>query len=356
MRGLTYIAVGTLLAGSLLPEAFTQAPTEAPAAFNADGELVTNGFQTSEQFALDQAIFEEHEEKDEGLGPVYNAQSCAECHQNPVSGAISQVTELRAGHFDGVNFIDHPGGSLINDRAIDPDFQERVLGGNDVRDVPHLAQHPRRRLRRGHRQQHPRRHRQQPAVGDARAVHPGARPRGERRRCAAAASAGRTSTPAWSRSRRTPTSTRWASPARSQPTENTSNGAVVATTDVADPEDEDGEDIEVFARFMRSTGVPPRDTGARGHVGRAGGQQPVQPDRLHDLPRPHHHDRAGGHGDQRRRLHGAGRARQQDHPPVRRLPAARRGHGRRHRPERRPGHAQQGAHGARCGACAPATG
>ena len=33
MRGLTYIAVVTLLAGSLLPEAFTQAPSEVPAAF-----------------------------------------------------------------------------------------------------------------------------------------------------------------------------------------------------------------------------------------------------------------------------------------------------------------------------------
>src|SRR4029450_5075646 len=133
MRGLTYIAVGTLLGGSLLPEAFTQAPTEAPAAFGADGELVTNGFQTPEQFALDQAIFEEQEGKDEGLGPVYNAQSCAECHQNPVTGGISQVTELRAGHFDGVNFSDHTGGSLINDRAINPNFQERVPGAFEVR-------------------------------------------------------------------------------------------------------------------------------------------------------------------------------------------------------------------------------
>ena len=31
------------------------------------------------------------------------------------------------------NFVDHPGGSLINDRAIDAAIQERVLGGNEVR-------------------------------------------------------------------------------------------------------------------------------------------------------------------------------------------------------------------------------
>ena len=52
-----------------------------------------------------------------------------------------------------------------------------------------------------------------------------------------------------------------------QPTENTSNGASVAAFDhVADPEDAAtpanpfGPDVETFARFMRSTKVPPRDT------------------------------------------------------------------------------------------------
>src|SRR5262249_9521413 len=99
---------------------------EAPTGF----DNLTNGFTTQAQFDADRATFEERDEIADGLGPVYNAQSCAECHQNPVTGAISQITELRAGHFDGVNFINHPGGSLINDRAIDASIQERVLGGN----------------------------------------------------------------------------------------------------------------------------------------------------------------------------------------------------------------------------------
>ncbi|MBO0725930.1 MAG: hypothetical protein J2P52_10045, partial [Blastocatellia bacterium] len=103
--------------------------TEAPAGF----DNLTNGFTSQAQFDADRATFEEREEIADGLGPVYNAQSCAECHQNPVTGAISQITELRAGHFNGVNFIDHPGGSLINDRAINANSQERVLGGNEVR-------------------------------------------------------------------------------------------------------------------------------------------------------------------------------------------------------------------------------
>jgi len=94
----------------------------------------TNGFTTQAVFDGNKAEFEEREEIDEGLGPVYNAQACAECHQNPVTGAISQVTELRAGHNDSSgNFVDAPGGSLINDRAIDASIQERVPGSETVR-------------------------------------------------------------------------------------------------------------------------------------------------------------------------------------------------------------------------------
>lgn len=72
-------------------------------------------------FLHDKAVFEEVDVKDDGLGPVYNAQSCKECHQNPVTGAISQITELRAGHTKGTTFFDAPGGSLINDRGLPTD-------------------------------------------------------------------------------------------------------------------------------------------------------------------------------------------------------------------------------------------
>jgi CxxC motif-containing protein (DUF1111 family) len=104
-------------------EAYTAAPGEAPAAFDSQ----TNGFTDQETFDEDRDDFEEREEIADGLGPVYNAQACAECHQNPVTGGISQITELRAGHNDTLNnFIDAPGGSLINDRAFDSKIQERV--------------------------------------------------------------------------------------------------------------------------------------------------------------------------------------------------------------------------------------
>src|SRR5262245_46954168 len=103
-------------------------PTEAPAGYDDQ----SNGFAAQPDMDVARETFDEIEGKDDGLGPVYNAQSCRECHQDPVSGAASQITELRAGHFNGLSFINHPGGSLINDRAIDAAIQERIQAGNEV--------------------------------------------------------------------------------------------------------------------------------------------------------------------------------------------------------------------------------
>src|SRR5213593_1657935 len=107
-----------------------QGATEAPAGF----DNLTNGFVPQAQFDAARATFEERDTIADGLGPVYNAQSCAECHQNPVTGAGSQLSELRAGHQDAAgNFVDAPGGSLINDRATDANIQERVPGAENIR-------------------------------------------------------------------------------------------------------------------------------------------------------------------------------------------------------------------------------
>ena len=61
--------------------------TEAPT--NVDS--ITNGFTTQAKFDADRAAFEEREEKADGLGPVYNAQACVECHQNRMTGGTSQI-------------------------------------------------------------------------------------------------------------------------------------------------------------------------------------------------------------------------------------------------------------------------
>jgi len=90
-------------------------------------------------FLQDKAIFEEVDEVGDGLGPVYNAQSCRECHQNPVTGAISQITELRAGHTINNTFFDAPGGSLINNRGIPtPNFSDDHKSAKVQERVPPL--------------------------------------------------------------------------------------------------------------------------------------------------------------------------------------------------------------------------
>ena len=136
MKGLKVLVVVLFGATLFLPiksmvegQSIVAAP-EAPTGF----DNLTNGFVSQVEFNKAKAAFEEREEIADGIGPVYNAQACVECHQNPVTGAISQVTELRAGHVAANgNFVDAPGGSLINDRAIDASIQERVPLGEEVR-------------------------------------------------------------------------------------------------------------------------------------------------------------------------------------------------------------------------------
>src|SRR6185295_11854520 len=96
-----------------------------------------NGFPLQFAATMEEAkdTFSEVELFEDGIGPTFNNTSCVSCHENPfqVAGTGSQISELRAGHFNGVTFTDHPGGSLINDRANDRSIQEHVFGGNEVR-------------------------------------------------------------------------------------------------------------------------------------------------------------------------------------------------------------------------------
>lgn len=110
------------------PVAATVHAGEAPAGF--DGR--TNGLITQGDFDHDRELFERRETPASGLGPVYNAQSCAECHANPTSGGSSQVTALRAGRFDGERFIAPRGGSVVHDRATDASIQSRVPASANV--------------------------------------------------------------------------------------------------------------------------------------------------------------------------------------------------------------------------------
>src|SRR2546423_742940 len=89
--------------------------TEAPAGFttptlaeNPGSQSVSNGIAEppGDSFTLDQAQFERRHDPGTGLGPVFNATACAECHQNGVTGAAGQTTEVRVGHKDANgNFV-----------------------------------------------------------------------------------------------------------------------------------------------------------------------------------------------------------------------------------------------------------
>src|SRR4029077_15287696 len=122
--------------------------SDAPTGFDNK----SNGMVDDATHQADQMKFDEVEQLSDGLGPLYNAQSCRECHESPVSGAASQVSELRVGHngpdgrfrtpdipiAHGAEVIS--GRSLVNDRAIcpnaafpDKEIQERVPETETIR-------------------------------------------------------------------------------------------------------------------------------------------------------------------------------------------------------------------------------
>src|SRR5260370_34582236 len=128
MRFLITLTCLNLACASFLLSPSASISPEAPVGFDNK----SNGLTDDATHQADQAKFEEVEQLSDGLGPLYNAQSCRECHQHPVSSAASQVTELRVGHQGPEGHFRNPeipiahgaevisGRSLVNDRAICP--------------------------------------------------------------------------------------------------------------------------------------------------------------------------------------------------------------------------------------------
>ncbi|HEX9199858.1 MAG TPA: di-heme oxidoredictase family protein [Acidobacteriaceae bacterium] len=140
------IALGTGLA-----RVAANSVTEAPAGFNTPSfngaASVSNGIvePSGDTYARDQQVYELDHSVATGLGPVYNATACVNCHQNPNSGGASQFTELRVGHLDeSGNFVNPTifindgkntitGRSIVNDRAIGPEAQEHIPAIENIR-------------------------------------------------------------------------------------------------------------------------------------------------------------------------------------------------------------------------------
>jgi CxxC motif-containing protein (DUF1111 family) len=121
---------------------------EAPTGFDNK----SNGLVDDATHEADRTTFDDVETVADGLGPLYNAQSCRECHQDPTSGGASQVTELRVGHRGAHGQFRNPKipiargdeiisrRSLVNDRAIcpsgafpDTEIHERVTASENIR-------------------------------------------------------------------------------------------------------------------------------------------------------------------------------------------------------------------------------
>jgi CxxC motif-containing protein (DUF1111 family) len=138
--GVPLLALALYVFASTLPE--------APSGFDNK----TNGLVDDATHAADRTKFDEIENIPDGLGPLYNAQSCRECHQNPTSGGSSQLTELRVGHrgpngkFQDPEIPINRGAeiikdrNLVNDRAICPnaafpstEIQEHVPDSENIR-------------------------------------------------------------------------------------------------------------------------------------------------------------------------------------------------------------------------------
>lgn len=206
-------------------------------------------------FALSALEFTGPETEADGVGPVFNATGCGECHIAPALGGGSQIAERRAGFFDGTRFIEHPGGSLIHDRAINPTLLETVIesrtnvfsfrgsqsifGDGYVESVGNSAL-------------------QQIAAAQPTAM------RGQIISVPVFEAPGQTRIGRFGWKGQQASLVSFAADAYLnemgitsplQPTENSSNGNPVPDDDIVDDE---GGDVELFALFMRSLKVPPR--------------------------------------------------------------------------------------------------
>jgi len=278
----TVWATAFLFVVAMIDSARTDGPTEAPTGF--DG--ASNGF--AEEFCArqdelvnspnspmipdDECNFEAAEEEftgpesvADGVGPIFNAKGCGECHSsNPgfdpnnfervLVGGTSEIMERRAGFFDGMLFRDHPGGSLIQSRSLRPGEQERVLPGHNVLALRSVI----------------------PIFGDgfveaiangtleAIASHQPPGQRGQLINVAVFESPGRTRIGRFGHKAQQASLVSFSADAYLnemgitsplQPTENTSNGRVV--DDPVPGIDDEGVDVELFALFQRATKAPP---------------------------------------------------------------------------------------------------
>ncbi|MEW6732868.1 MAG: di-heme oxidoredictase family protein [Acidobacteriota bacterium] len=281
MRGLKVFATGLflllvmLMMGLPIPNASSNIKDRSMAAlvtlapFQAAMEAPT-GFDNMPNGLVDQATHDMDREKfaeivgpEEGLGPLFDGGSCATCHSNPITGGNSQFRNLRVGRFDGSRFIEHIGGTLISSQAVDPAIQQQAFDNENVR----IFRRSQNLLGLGFVE----------AIDDNTLIAiarsqpqmSGGKIAGQVNMVSIAEAPGKMQVGrfGWKNSMGSLlTFAGFAYVAEVGlttplfPTERNSDGRSVAPFDmVPDPEQED-EDNEIFARFIRATKAPPRDT------------------------------------------------------------------------------------------------
>ena len=99
----------------------TSGQDRGAAAARFGGPLPGIAAREFERFRVGLEDFLEVEEPEDGLGPVFNGRSCAECHNIPAVGGSGSILEMRAGRRDADgNFDPLPGGSLYQLFSIPP--------------------------------------------------------------------------------------------------------------------------------------------------------------------------------------------------------------------------------------------
>ncbi|MBL8768004.1 MAG: hypothetical protein JNL94_11590 [Planctomycetes bacterium] len=124
----TSLVVAALVTGSIAQAQELQVRMGEPAHGLTAAEL--------NRFALGKTQFKRQFNAADGLGPIFNDDSCATCHSTPAIGGASNKFVTRFGKAaNGPNpfdALDSLGGSLLQVQAIDPNVQEFVPPQADV--------------------------------------------------------------------------------------------------------------------------------------------------------------------------------------------------------------------------------
>ena len=123
------------LASTFVLIAFEAASAQPPPPPQFGGPLPGLTGQQRAAFNAGKVEFTTRETPSDGLGPIFNRDSCVACHSGPAAGGSSNITATRfgkasAGSFDPLTSL---GGSLLQEKAISPEGLEKIPSQANVK-------------------------------------------------------------------------------------------------------------------------------------------------------------------------------------------------------------------------------